>query len=79
MLMQAISYQHPTSKTYLDLLSCPGVQIHGAHEANVHPQVAMDARTLNADEDAQIGTRPAGTSLSTVSTLLVLWQLQKIL
>ena len=47
----------------------PGVQVEGAHLGDVGAQVAVDAGTLDADEDAEIETSPGGVGRTTVDTV----------
>ena len=40
--------------THLDLVSRPGVEVDGADLADVHTEIAMNARAANAHKDAKI-------------------------
>mmetsp|Transcript_37111 Transcript_37111/g.64083 ORF Transcript_37111/g.64083 Transcript_37111/m.64083 type:complete len:438 (-) Transcript_37111:69-1382(-) len=61
----------------LYLLVCPRIQINGTNETNVHTQVSVDARTLDAKEDTKVSRCPSRSSLVTVCTNLVVRLLEQ--
>ena len=56
---------------YIDLIGCPRVQRSGFHLGNVSSETSMDARTIDADENAEIDDGPSRIGLTTIGAVSI--------